>query len=640
MVHGDVHGIVSTGNFAFNVSYSDGRFVQTHSVLELPLHEAPVLAAPAPTRLFGRDDIVAQAAWELAEGTSVQLYGAAGVGKQAIAEAVHRKLAERGRRGHILWPRPGETLTPAILYQRLAEVFFGKPFLREVDETALRAALADVSDVHITVFDCALDQPDVARVLQTFSGCTFLFTAPYPTLPASGAAHHIQPLGREAAIELLSSELGLALGPVGLQHLQFDHVYEMAEGRPQRLFQYAQFIKGSDQWRARATREPYDQPPPVDPDQLSPQHQAEALAIALSEPARRVMVALATFGAPLAAAWFAPVTGDPRAADAGPELHDRRLVVHRYGAYQITEEAASAVRSQNWAPTSATTAAEGLLSALMPAPTTVPTSEPVSEPTTVDEPPAPEPYLLLSVARALYDTQEWALLVRFVKVAAPIALTAGRGQIALHLYALGKIAATRSGRPNDVDYYTLAEEQTRNVLTGDKAAVVAALALLSAPVAPTAKIGSLIAHIAKLGTAKLTVAAGAVAVAAAATTVVVVVATKGPDTPAGCAEAKQVVDLNAHHNTRVVRDLVGEDRQVAAGLRAAAAKATDPKVKSAIQTRADQRSTAADTLERNGDGLGNDVHPDVRASPLSNTALQERLKDNQVIYPVCPKLLD
>ncbi|QHC26451.1 ATP-binding protein [Streptomyces sp. GS7] len=624
MVHGDVHGIVSTGDYPINVNYVDGRFVQTQSVLELPLRDASVLAAPAPAPLFGRDDIVEQVGRELAGGTSVQLYGAAGVGKQAIAEAVHRKLAGQGRRGHVLWPRPGETLTLAILYQRLAEAFFGKSFLREVDETVLRAAVAAVSDVHITAFDCALDGSDVARVLQTFSGCTFLFTSPYATLPAPGASHHVQPLGREAAIELLSSELGLPLGPVGLQHLQFDHVYRMSEGKPQRLFQYAQFIKGSDRWRAGAARGPHDQPPPVDPDQLSPQLQAEALAVALSEPARRVLVALTTFGTPLAAAWFAPVTGDPQAASAGAELHDRRLVTRRYGTYQITEEAASAVRSQNWPPTSATTAAEGLSSAL----------------TTADGPPPPEPFLLLSIARALYDAQEWALTVRFVKTAAPIALTAGRGQIALQLYALGKIAATRGGRPGDLDYYTLAEEHTRNVLTGDRAAVAAALAVVSAPVVPTAKIGNLIAHLTKLGTAKLAVAAGAAAVVAAAATVAVVAAS-GPDTPAGCAEAKQALgDLNATQDTRVVQDLVGQDRKVAAGLSAAAAKATDPKVRSAIQTRADQRNNAADTLERNGDGLGGDVHPDVRANLLGGQALHERLQDRITIRPVCPKLLD
>ncbi|HWM38430.1 MAG TPA: hypothetical protein VNS49_15065, partial [Streptomyces sp.] len=296
VVHGDNQGIVSTGAFAFNVIYAEGRFVETHNVRELPVREAPLLSAPARTDLFGRDEIVQRVCGQLAEGTSVQLYGPPETGKRAIAEAVHRRLGELGRRGHVLTPRTGEPCTLEVLYGRLAEAFFGKSFLREVDETVLRAAVAKVSGVHITVFDSALGQEDVARVLETFPGCTFLFTSPYATLPDTGAAHHVQPLSRAAAIELLSAALGLPLGPDGLRNLQFDHVYEMSEGRPQRLLQYAEFIKGSDAWRAKPAKGPHDQPPPVDPDRLTPAHQAETLAVALSEPARRVLVALSTFG--------------------------------------------------------------------------------------------------------------------------------------------------------------------------------------------------------------------------------------------------------------------------------------------------------------------------------------------------------
>ncbi|MFI0716334.1 hypothetical protein ACH4SK_38205 [Streptomyces inhibens] len=622
VVHGDVQGNVSTGDYTLNVIYADGKFVETESVLELPLREPPPLRAPAPADLFGRDEIVEQAFRQLTEGTSVQLYGPADIGKKAIAEAVHRKLAAQGQRGHVLSPRAGETGTLEILYQRLAEAFFGKSFLRGVDETMLHEAVADVSDVHITVFDCELSREDVARVLQTFSGCTFLFTSPYPTLPDTAAAHQVQPLPRAAAIELLSAELGLTLGPVGLQNLQFDHAYRMAEDKPQRLRQYAEFIKGSDQWRARASREPHDQPPPVDPDRLSPRHQAEALAVALSEPARSVLVALATFGVPLAAAWFAPVTGDPRAADAGPELYDRRLVTYSAGTYQLTEDAAAAVRNQNWAPTAAATAAEGLTAALA----------------AKAGPPGPDPHLLLIVARALSEAQQWVLVSRLVKTAAPAALAAGRGQIALRLYVLGKVAATHGGMTKDLKYYVSAEEQISNLLKGDKLAVAAALALVAAPVVPTAKIGSLFSYLAKLATANTAATAGTAAVVVAAATTVVVVAS-GSGVPDGCDEAKQII--LAKHQTaemRATKDFVERSRQVAAGLNAAAAKATDAKVKSALQTRANERNSVADAKEREGDDP--DIHPDVVAALTAGKALQEEIKDMQKISPVCSNVLE
>ncbi|WP_328382755.1 hypothetical protein OHS81_04825 [Streptomyces sp. NBC_00400] len=622
VVHGDVQGNVSTGDYTLNVVYVDGKFVETESVLELPLREPRPLRAPARADLFGRDELVAQTFRQLTEGTSVQLYGAADVGKKAIAEEVHRKLAAQGRRGHVLSPRTGETGTLESLYQRLTEAFFGKTFLRGVDETMLHEAVAHVSDVHLTVFDCALSREDVARLMQTFSGCTFLFTSPYLTLPDTAAAHFVEPLTQAAAIKLLSSELGLTLGPVGLQNLQFDHAYRMAEGKPQRLRQYAEFIKGSDQWRARAARESHDQPPPVDPDRLSPQHQAEALAVALSEPARSALVALATFGVPLTDAWFAPVTGDPQAADAGPELYDRRLVTYSGGTYRITEDAFAAVRHQNWAPTAAATAAEGLTAGLA----------------AKAAPPGPDPYLLLTVARALHDAQQWVLLSRLVRVAAPAALAAGRGQIALQLYMLGKIAATHGGMSKDLRYFVSTEEQIRNLLKGDKLAVAAALAILAAPVAPTAKIGSLFGYLAKLASANTAATAGTAAVAVAAATTVLVV-TNANDVPAGCAEAKQIIaPTQRPTELRTTKDFVDRSRRVAAGLHAAAGKAADAKVKSALQTRADERNSVADAKEREGDDAG--MHPDVVAALVASKALQEEIKDTQEISPVCSNVLE
>jgi hypothetical protein len=624
VVHGDNQGIVSTGDYAFNVIYAEGRFVETHSLSELPVREAPLLTAPTAAEPYGRDAIVEQVCGQLSEGTSAQLYGATGVGKRAVAEAVHRRLAEGGKRGHVLSPLAEGSDTLGVLYRRLAEAFFGKPFLRDVDETVLRAAVDGVSDVHITVFDCTLAREDVARVLETFPGCTFLFTSPYPTLPDTGAAHHVQSLSRDAAVELLSAGLGISLRSDGLRNLQFDHVYDMSEGRPQRLLQYAEFIKRSDAWRAMTAKGPHDQPPPVDPDLLNPSHQAETLAVAVSEPARRVLVALATFGSPLSAEWFAPVTGDPLAASTGAELHDRRLVTRRYGMYQITEEAAAAVRSQKWAPASPATAADGLTAALAGKAGHS----------------APEPYLLLAVARALRDAQQWVRVARFVKVAAPVALAAGRGQVALQLYALGRRAAGQGGLTKDLQYYVKTEEQTRNLLDGDRVAVVAALAFLSAPVLPTAKLGGLASYVAKFTTSKVAITAGAAAVAVGATTAVVV-ATSAPDVPAGCTEAQQTVAAERKPtDLKVTQDLVDEHRTVASGLEDAAAKATDTKVKSTLQSRAEQRNTLAESTASEGDGLGGDVHPDVRAALLANKALQEQIRDTRLLSPVCPNVLD
>ncbi|MGW1838418.1 ATP-binding protein [Streptomyces sp. NPDC002067] len=608
--------VVGDGN---NIVFQEGDYAVTTGLGELL--PVPPLTTDPTSRIFGRDALVAQVLADLADKGAVQLHGDPGVGKKAVAEAVHTALAARGTRGHVLWPRTGADATLDSVYQQLTSAFFGKKFLREVDEPALRAGVAQL-DAHITLLDCPLGRADLARLRQTFPGCTFLITSRYATLPDSSAVHHVRPLSEDAAKELLSAELGLPLGPVGLQNLQFDHVCRVTGRLPQRLFQYAAFIKGFDDWRARVDEDSHDRPPPVDPAQLTPVHQAEALVVALSEPARRVLSALETFGTPLPAVWFAPVTGSPGDGDCAAELHARRLVVRHGDTYHLAGDAAEAVRRQEWPPADPVAAAKGLLTAF------------AAEGT----PPPPDAHLLLVVAQRLRDAGEWALALRFVNATVPVVLAAGRGRIALQLYALGKAAATRGGRRQEAERYTREEGLTRNLLEGDKAAAAAALLVLAPAAGQVVAEGGKLAGLIGKFTATLTTKAGAtvaaVSVAAVAATGVAVVASNS--TPAGCDEARAATEKYSSSSVRTSADLATSYRESATELDAAATEATDTKIASALRGRADELRSLADTQQRDGDGLGPDVHPDVRAALLSSKGLRENIQSVQVVMKVCP----
>ncbi|MHB6912465.1 hypothetical protein [Streptomyces sp. DB-54] len=634
-MHGDVKGIVTTGSHTINVIYDGNALVEITSLRDLTPHQPPLLPAAGRSKLFGRDTLVDDVVAQLDGGSSVQLHGKPGVGKKAVAAAVHRELAAQGRRGHVLYPPTGmdEEESLQALYGRLAGAFFGTHFLRAVDETQLRAAMAaaDFSGAHITVVDCGLPQSDLTRLLETFPGCTFLFTSPYATLPDTDAAHLVRPLSRTAAVELLSDEVGLQLGPTGLQKLQFDHVWDKSGGAPQRICQYAQFIKSSDQWerRIRGADEPRDEPDPVDPALLSPRRQAEALAVALSEPARRVLLALATFGTALPAAWIAPVTGYPQDGAAASELHDRRMVKHFDGTYWITEDAAAAVHSQEWAPAAATTAAEGLLAALVQQ----------------DGPSGPEPdaYLFLAVARALVREEQWALASRFVRIVGPRALTEGHGQLALQLYALGRMAAARGGMAKDVKFYDRAEKLTRDLLDGDKAGTTAAAAVLLAPALGAAAVesGKALGSFGKIVAAVSTktgavVAAGAVVVAA---TTAVVVANSN-NMPAGCEPAYAALKAyDTGDKTRTYDELAAKTRALTSKLRAAAAEASKADIRSKLNQHADDldAKTAADVRENDKRmNVEFPPHPDVIAALAAADGLQNNISTLQAIMAVCP----
>ncbi|MET9772945.1 hypothetical protein ABZ023_01605 [Streptomyces sp. NPDC006367] len=630
-VAGNVEGVVSTGDHA-TIVVADGnralRVIETSSLLERPLRPPAPLPEPAPEKLFGRDEIVERVLAQLTERRHVQLYGEDGVGKKAIARAVHRHLARRGQRGLVLTPLVGETGSLQSLYARLAEVFLGGTFLRGVDATMLCNALTPVSDVHITVYESTLSPADTAQLLETFPGFTFLFTSPSPTLPDSDAAHHVQRLSDEAATDLLGAEIGLDGKPEGLRRLQFERVLQLSEGMPQRLRMYGKFIKDSDAWRTQVKRGSHDRPPPVDSEQLSPLGQAQALAVTLSEPARRALVALATFGTPLTADWLAPVTGTAGAPEAVRELRDRRLVTYQDDAVRITPDAAAVVRRlEDWPPADPVTAAEGLIVELR---------------RRDSAPPLPDLHLLQAVAEALCDGKHWATASRFVGVAAPVALTGGRGEVALRLYALGALAAARGGLSKERRAYERAEEQTRNLLRGDRAAVLAALAVLAPPGAQAASAGGVLSKafaqvksiVAAVGT-KTAVTVTAVVVAAGVTTGVVV-ANSGDDMPAGCAEAYRASEDARNREVRTAQDLAATHRQTASDLEAAAAKATDPEIASGLRTRAAELNTEADTAQREGDGDLTDVHPDVIAALDSSKAVRAQIGTLQAIMRVCP----
>lgn len=635
VVNGDVKGIVNTGSHSINVIYDGNALVEIASLRDIAPQQPPPLPAAGRSKLFGRGTLVNDVVAQLDGGCSVQLHGKPGVGKKALAVAVHRELAARGRRGHVLYPRTGaeEAESLSALYGRLAGAFFGTHFLRSVDETQLRAALsaADFSGVHVTVVDCVLPQSDLTRLLETFSGCTFLFTSPYATLPDTGAAHLVRPLSRPAAVELLSAEVGLPLGPAGLQKLQFDHVWAESGGAPQRICQYAQFIKGFDQWErnVRGAGEPWDEPVPIDPALLSPRRQAEALAVALSEPARRVLLALATFGTALPQAWIAPVTGYPQDGAAASELNDRRMVKQFDGTYWITDDAAAAVHSQEWAPAAAATAAQGLLAALA----------------RQDGPSGPEPdtYLFLAVARALVHEEQWALASRFVRIAGPRALTEGRGQLALQLYVLGRMAAARSGVTKDVTFYDQAGKLTRDLLDGDKAGTAAGAAVLLAPAlgAAAAESGKTFGFLGKIiatVSTKAGAAAAAAAVVVAATTVVVVA--NSNDMPAGCEPAYAAVDAYDTPDMRTYDELSQRTGVLTSGLRAAAGDASEADIRSELNRQAAglDTKTAADVRENEErTNVKYPPHPDVIAALASSVGLQNKISTMQTILAVCPR---
>ena len=452
---GTAHGLAPAGGPLIQLEVVDGRAV-AQAVTALEPREIPVLATFDEPWPAGRDQIIGEVAAELAAALSVQLYGAPGVGKKAIARAVIRRLGAGPYpvRGVELWPAAGQPHTLGRLYEQLARLFFtGATFRPPEPRLRAAAAAADLTAV-VVIGDCELPARDLARLLGTFPGCAFLLTSGHRTLFSSGIAHEVGPLSLDAAVELIARQT--SQHPAALARLPVAQAYNLAAGQTRRLLQHAAFL--------RLTGE--------QSELVSPPEQAAALAAALSEAAGDVLTALATFGTELAPDCLGAVTGRPGRPLAGPamaeaaaELQASALVTltgaaDGGAAYRITPDALAAVTALGWPPARARTAGRGLLQRLS---------------WRDGGRPPPSPALLLAVAGRLHaggDSHEAAALIR---AALPGVLSAGYVQEWLDLLRLGLESAGAAGAAADLDYFA-GEEATRRRLTGERPRTAAAVA--------------------------------------------------------------------------------------------------------------------------------------------------------------------
>jgi len=434
---------VGDGNVQVQVTV-DGvsRITERNDGVELRVREIPVPPATSRPSLVGRYTLIEETWQFLSERTSVQLFGAPGVGRSAVAEAVLRRMAEAGTR--CVEIRPGnEPHTLESLYRRLMDVFFGVVWYQP-DEAVVRLEVNrfDLSAL-IMVTDCDLEADDLSRLLGTFPNCTFLLTSHRQTLTDdTGVALEVDPLTSAQARELITRALGRA--PAGLENVQWEEAYRLAGGQVQRLTEHIAFIRRS------ASR-----PGQTDLLNVPISEQIALLVAGLSEAARRVIVALGTYQVAIAPSAFAAVTGLSQAAGAAGELTAAGVIAADGPLFRIVPDAAALIAGERSDPV---VAAEGILG-LLAGP------EPL------------DPHLVLAVARALLQAGDDTGTVKLTRAGAPAALALGAVGVWVALVALGVQAATRSRRALDLQFF-LGEERTAALLRGDLVAAAAALAAI------------------------------------------------------------------------------------------------------------------------------------------------------------------
>jgi hypothetical protein len=222
--------VVGKGNLAIQLTV-DGSSGYSDRGASAPLQARalPVLRLrDGVDEPVGRTSLIDRTVAELSGGRSVQLCGAPGTGKAAVAEAVARRLGADRRIGALVTgSRPGRTLDS--LYFSLVRLFFDVKWY-EPDEAILRAetARARLSGV-IVVPDCELPAEDAERLLGTFPDCTFLLTSRQQSLFTGATVFDLDPLGLDTARQLVEHR---SVGPLrGLRTRRSNGPTSSAKGR-------------------------------------------------------------------------------------------------------------------------------------------------------------------------------------------------------------------------------------------------------------------------------------------------------------------------------------------------------------------------------------------------------------------------
>lgn len=452
--------LVGDGAVAVRIQPGGGTSLEaTPGIINaLTLRALPPLRGRArAAELAGRDAVLAAALDDLVAGRQIQLVGAAGAGRRAVALALVDLAAARSLPGAVLLGGP-EPYSLDSLYSRLAGLFFDVRW-HEPDEQALRAVTERLAPSGlITVTDFDLSGDEAQRLLQTFPQCRFVVTSSVPTLQDRAAVHAVTPLTEDDAVALVRGVLGRELTePERAQALA---AHARALGRAAALVTSAAFLR-------RAAEDPRR----TGLVALPPEQQTALLVAGLEDRVRQVLAALAAFGP--APGWLFPLLGpggqatDPAALVAALEYP---------GLITLVEDGYAAETGSVGIPDVAGVA-ERLCAAYDQA---VAPNAPS---------PVPPPRFALEVVRALIAAQAWDPACRLARAAAVAAMSAGRVGPWSELVSFGAQAARAAGRREDLRYF-LHEQHTDALLRNDAAAAAAVLLALAALLRPAAPLSS------------------------------------------------------------------------------------------------------------------------------------------------------
>ncbi|HYT14209.1 MAG TPA: choice-of-anchor D domain-containing protein [Candidatus Nitrosopolaris sp.] len=326
-VVGSFNGQLANGQNIVQLNDSAGAIVNLYQgkPIEPRRVPAPVLLRPRPfPGLLGREMELAAGRDAIRAAQPLEYYASAGWGKTVLLRSLGQVAADGCPDGVVYLPADGEPL-PDLL-QFCFDTFYetDAPIPFKPTEGELRRYLHPVRAL-LMIDDLSLDREHVEALLQWLPNSVVVIATKDRTLWASGQAVKVGGLSRDAAIQLVESELGRLLTTA--EQPTFDQLWSSLEGNPLSLIQAAAAVRARPQALTSITA--------GDPRQLLG---------SLDDDEHKVLGVLASlYDAAVPASHAAAITGVTDSPAILLRLTQAGLTELKEGGYRLSREPAAAL---------------------------------------------------------------------------------------------------------------------------------------------------------------------------------------------------------------------------------------------------------------------------------------------------------
>jgi beta-lactam-binding protein with PASTA domain len=377
------------------------------------------LAAPSILPAPGREQQVADALRAIEQGHAIEFHAGCGYGKTTLLQRIAASAADRHPAFSCVYLRADGDRVEDLLQQLVTELYRSEQRVKLTPAEC--AQLLHQESLVIAVDDAPSDPAQLGYLLDVLPGSRFVFGCGTGVPVRSGSSRELPGLPVDAALSLLTVELGRAL--TGEELAAARDLAASVGGQPLHLKQAAALVRGGSHSLTALARQAADDPATLDRLSIS----------SLTDRERRALAVLAFAAGALLPGELVDVIGQAaQLAECLTDLHRKGLAEQRRDRFGLPVCKAASYRAMLLGDLQVGGAAGALVNWLADRHPSASESQSAAE-------------AVLAILDFAAECREWTTVVQLTRIAEQIVFIAGRWEAWHHVLRQGLAAAKGTG---------------------------------------------------------------------------------------------------------------------------------------------------------------------------------------------------